>query len=106
MKCTVQNGDYGFEYHNDGYIHLAGCNPYRRNIFCKYTQGSNAIVGLSEFRKEDERQFICLHGNWYKILHVTDSKNATVDRNLDATGTDITLIGKMKELYVDGDRSG
>ena len=98
------NHNPAFAYHNDGYIHLAPCVPYHRDMTISWTNGSMDIVsedGL--FRKRDEGSFVYIGGTWYKIAHISNENQARVNVNVSAaTGSGNLFVGKMNDLYIDG----
>lgn len=98
------NPHLAFEYHEEGYITLAPCVPYCRDISATYTKGSN-IVSVLDTRMTDEfvGRYIWINGEWLKIIYVKNEKEAVVNKNVTASGTDLTMIVVMNEISIDGE---
>ena len=63
-----------FEFHNDGYIHLASCVPYQRDMVVVWATGSkNITTSNGKFRKRDVGSYIYLGGYWRKIAQVAET---------------------------------
>lgn len=102
----TSDNDLAYMYHNLGYITLAPCIPFDRDVEISYTQGSNTITSTrGEFRDIHNRHYVNLGGAWYKILHVDDENTATIHIACASTGTEETEIVVMNELYVQGSGS-
>lgn len=92
-----------FSYHNDGYLHLDPCIPYRRNVAVSWTQNGNALTSAGLFKKTDAGSYIYFGSKWRKILSVTTDSAAVLSEPVDvATGSGSVMITKMNELYVEG----
>jgi len=99
----TSDNDLSYSYHNDGYISLAPCIPFDRDIEISYSNGMNLITSINgEFRSIHNRHYVNLAGKWYKILHVQDNRAATIDRNCEDSGLEKADIVVMNELYIEG----
>lgn len=96
-------GNYAFSHHNYGYITLAGCGMYRRNVPVKTTSGSNIVTSQYDFIKGmDAGKYIWLSDKWHKILYVTDNSHIIIDETMSETTLQAAMITQMNEIYVTG----
>lgn len=98
-----RNGELEFEWHDLGFIHLAPCIPYRRNVFVNYSSGSNTITSNSLFQKKDIGRYIYVYNGWKKIQAVSnDLCTATVNGSVSASGRGLCMIACMNEIAITG----
>jgi len=98
------NEEYGFEFHNDGYVSLAPCIPYTRNVNLAYTSGSNIVTAFSYiFQEEDVGRYVLLNNKWYRIIYIQDDAHAVISEFMKASGSEATIITCMNELEVTSD---
>lgn len=92
-----------FSFHNDGYITLASCVPYARDIEIEWTNGSNEIRSDGKFIKAYVGNYVYIGSEWLKILQVNNKYTAVVSRNVAATtGSGETMLARMNEIYISG----
>lgn len=97
------NHNPAFSYHNDGYIHLASCVPYHRDVPISWTKNSTAVTSDGKFRKRDEGSYIRLGNNWLKIAKVNNDNQAVMSLQItENTGSGNVFMGKMNEIYIEG----
>lgn len=101
--CTSAAPDTAaFEYHDLGYIRLAPCIPYERDVMVNYTSGKNEITFSTHFPVEENvGQYIYVGGEWLRITSVNKNK-ATVNKNLAVSGFEETMIATLNEIVVEG----
>ena len=104
MVSTFSDHKTAFAYHNDGYITLASCVPYARDVDVSWTNGSNTITSQGKFLKMYENNYVYIGDKWMKILKVYGANSAVVDSNVTAeTGSAQTVITRMNEIYITGE---
>lgn len=89
-----------FAFHDEGYISLAPCTPFVRDVVVSYTKGSNAITSDGMFRPHMKGQYLYLN-EWLKIIHVTDANTALIAKQMSTAGNQRTPIVTMNEIEVD-----
>lgn len=89
-----------FAFHDEGYISLAPCTPFARDVAVSYTKGSNAITSDGMFRPHMKGQYLYLN-EWLKIIHVTDANTALIAKQMSTAGNQRTPIVTMNEIEVD-----
>lgn len=103
VRLLPSSDKFAFEYHDLGYIRLAPCTPYEKDVAVSYSQGSNVVeFHLYTPREENIGQYIRINGEWLKILSIKD-RGVIVNKFLNATKTEYTTIASMNEIYVEAD---
>lgn len=93
-----------FEVHDEGYIRLAPCTPYQRDMVISYTSGSNKITFSDYAITEDNvGQYILLAGSWYRIIAVTNASTAVLNASMSKSGAESTIIATMNEITITAD---
>ena len=102
MKETLTGG-YAYEYHNDGYIRLAPCIPYDRNVIVRTTEGSaNIVVQGCTLTPDYVGRYIYLEGEWLRILTVRDENNCVVSWSIPTDNIVTTMITCMNTVSISG----
>lgn len=89
-----------FVFHDEGYIALAPCTPFVRDITVSYEAGSNIITSAGMFRPHMKGQYLYLN-EWLKIIHVTDASTALIAKQMSVAGNQHTPVVTMNEIEVD-----
>lgn len=96
--------DHYFEAHDEGYIRLAPCVPYQRDVLITFSSGSNKITFSQGAITEDNiGQYLLLENEWYRIIAVTDDETAVLNKNLIKSGADVVLVATMNEITITAD---
>jgi len=94
---------FAFEYHDMGYIRLAPCIPYERDVAVSYIAGSNIInFTIFELSEENIGQYIRLNGEWLRIISVK-GKSAVISKNMNVTSAEYTTLATMNEISIEGE---
>ena len=93
--------ELAFPFHDEGYITLAPCTPFVRELEIGHTQGSNAVTSQGGFLPHMEGQYLYL-GGWQRIQQVTDASNAILSGSAASTGSAQTPIVTMNEIELSG----
>lgn len=104
VKRMPSNPDgFAFEQHDDGYIRLAPCTPYERNVVASYESGSNKIYfPLFSINSKFVRKYLRLNGEWVRIISIQDEHTAIINKAMKTTGIEETLITTMNEITISG----
>ena len=103
VSSTADPDGSAFEYHDLGYIRLAPCTPYEREVVASYVSGLNMITfPMYETTEENVGQYIRLDGEWLRIISVS-GKTAIVNKFLKKTSVENTMITTMNEISVEGE---
>lgn len=95
---------FAFERHNYGFIRLAPCTPYHRDVYVSYSEGSNEIAFQDLILlEEDVGRYVFLGGEWRRIIYVSDQNHAVINVNMPSSGTESTAVVRMNEITVSGD---
>ena len=90
-----------FAMHDEGYIELAPCTPFERNIAISHTENSNIVTSEGLFLPHMAGQFLYLDG-WKKIRQITDAHSAILSDKVASSGTTSTPIVTMNEIEISG----
>lgn len=106
VKLHSDPDGFAYEYHDDGYISLAPCIPYDRDVTASYTEGSNVVslYGIC-MTEEDIGRYIRLAGEWVRIIYVNDTTEVVVSKFMGVTATENTMIAAMNEISIEGEDS-
>lgn len=96
--------ELAFAFHDEGYITLAPCVPFVRNVMISHTEGSNVITADGSFQKNMKGQYLYLDG-WRKISQVTDENTAIISQPAETSGNTVTPIVTMNEIEIQGDNA-
>ena len=98
-------GRLAFEYHVDGYIALAPCTPYMRNLFLSLTAGSNeATLEDRTLGADWQGAYVFLEGQWKRIALVReDGEHIVLDSPAERTESVLTMAARMNEIEIAGD---
>ena len=91
-----------FAMHDEGYIELAPCTPFERNIAISHTENSNIVTSEGVFLPHMEGQFLYLDG-WKKIRQITDTHSAILSDKAASSGTTFVPIVTMNEIEISGE---
>ena len=104
MQLPSSPDEFVFEYHDLGYITLAPCTPYKRDIVTGYTRDSNVITNKAvNFTEEWVGKYILLNGRWVRVIHITDAGHAVINEYMGKTGTDTTMLVTMNQIAIEGE---
>lgn len=95
--------ELAFHYHDLGYIQLAPCTPFVRNMKIRHEAGSKQIETDGAFLPHMAGQFIRLDGVWHKIHRVQDAHTAHLVIDAPATGETDTPVVTMSDIWLRGD---
>lgn len=101
----ADSGNYAYSYHNYGYITLAGCGQFRRDIFVQINSGS-AVVRADDavfYKDIDVGKYMYVDGAWHKIIYVQDGSHAVLNEALSITKSTTAMIAQMNEFYITGE---
>lgn len=93
---------FAFELHDMGYITLAPCLPYWRDVAASYKAGSNVITLHAFYGEDIVGRHIRLNGEWLKIIAERSGGEYIVSKNLPKAGMENTMITTMNEISVQG----
>lgn len=91
-----------FAMHDEGYLTLAPCTPFVRELEISHTEGSNIVTCAGGFVSHMKGQYLYFDG-WKAIREVTDASTAILSEAAAGTGTTRTPIVTMNEIEVQGD---
>jgi phage-related protein len=92
-----------FSFHQLGYIRLLGCGNIKRDVVINYTNESQTITSPTDIFEDDMLgYYVFLHGSWRYIGVITNSKTATINAPMDATGQEVTQIVRMNRIQIVG----
>ena len=91
-----------FPFHDEGYITLAPCTPFIRDLQVNYTSGSNIITSDGGFMPHMVGQFVYL-GGWKRIRLVSNANRAVISESMPDTGSADTPVVTMNEIEISGD---
>lgn len=95
--------EFAFEYHDYGYIRLAPCIPYERDVAVSYVAGTNTIdFMLLDLTEHNVGQYVRLNGEWIRIISVS-GRQAVISKPMDVTGSEYTMVATMNEISVEAD---
>ena len=98
-------GQFGFEFHNYGYIRLAPCTPFIPDITIKTIPDTDVIEHDAPYLGDDVvGQYIRINGHWRKILEVQDETHLVIDHTTTLTRTHKTCIVTMNEITISGSK--
>ena len=105
VKELPTNPDgYAYEYHNDGYIRLAPCIPYDRDVIVRTAAGSaNIAVQGATMTSDYTGRYIWLGGAWRRILTVRDGNNCIIDTTMTNDAIETTMITVMNTVSISGE---
>ncbi len=89
-------------FHDEGYITLAPCTPFIRDLQVNYTSGSNIITSDGGFLPHMVGQFVYLDG-WKSIRLVSSENRAVISESMSDTGSAETPVVTMNEIEISGD---
>lgn len=98
-------GTTAFEYHVDGYLDIASCQPYDRDVAATTTAGS-ASVSIQGIVLDESYvgRYIYLEDAWHRILYVRDNgQTIEIDSSMTQAATAITMIAVMNRIELEGD---
>ena len=93
--------ELAFYYHDLGYIMLAPCLPFARDIQISHTMNSKVITSNGGFLPHMAGQYVWLRTKWCKIQWVNDT-TAYLDTEAAVTGVSVSPIVAMNEISVYG----
>ena len=91
-----------FRSHDEGYITIAPCTPFIRDLQVNYTSGSNIITSDGGFMPHMVGQFVYL-GGWKRIRLVSNANRAVISESMPDTGSADTPVVTMNEIEISGD---
>jgi len=91
-----------FYYHDLGYIILAACTPFVRELILFHTLNSKVITSGGMFKPHMAGQYIWLINKWYKIHRVQDASTAHLELDASSTGTAVVPVATMNEISIYG----
>ena len=94
--------EMAFPFHDEGYITLAPCTPFVRNLRVNYTANSNIITSDGGFLPYMMGQFIYLNG-WKCIRLVSSPNRAVISEAMTESGTTEAPVVTMNEIEISGD---
>lgn len=93
--------EFAFEYHDYGFIRLAPCTPYERDVAVSYVAGTNLIeFMLHDLTEHNVGQYVRLNGEWVKIISV-NGRSAVINKRMNVTGAEYTMLATMNEISVE-----
>lgn len=95
--------ELAFHYHDLGYIQLAPCTPFVRNMMIRHEAGSKRIETDGVFMPHMAGQFIRLDNLWRKIHRVQDAHTAHLVLDAPTSGETDTPMVTMNEIWLRGD---
>lgn len=95
--------EYGYDFHDDGYIWLEPCGAFEKNVKATLADG---IVTAEEliFRPEMRGQYIFIDDGWHEILEVLDDEQARVGQEIlaaDGEFGDFVVICAMNLIRIE-----
>lgn len=104
-KTLITDGtesEYGFMYHDHGFIELAPSFPIERNVSVLYNQDENTVnIPMSVARYGLMGKYIYLENGWRKITGINDAGDAIVDYLFSGKGNAVTNIVTMNEISIE-----
>lgn len=94
--------ELAFYYHDFGYIQLAPCTPFIREVKVAHTAGSKKIVSAGLFLPHMVGQFLLIGGAWHQIHRIQDENTAHTTQNIAVTGSTSTPVVTMNEMVLAG----
>ena len=95
---------FAFELHNLGYIRLAPCTPYLRNLSYEMESGSDEIVVYEPYLTQDMvGQYMYINGGWRRIIYVRDDSHAVLAYTPDVDLSGETVIVTMNVITLSGE---
>ena len=96
--------ELAFEYHDEGYIQLAPCTPYERDVVVSYMPDSNVVSFMTKTTSSSMvGRYIRLAGEWVKIVSLLSENDVVVSKRMPYHNTEQTMITTMNELTISGD---
>ncbi len=103
MQVKGEEKKLAFHYHDLGYIMLAPCLPFVREMRVAHEKDSPIITSEGMFAPHMAGQFVFLDGVWRKIHRVEDADNAVLLESALTAGTTVTPVVTMNEIWLRGD---
>lgn len=94
--------ELAFHYHDLGYIMLAPCTPFVRDVQIGYTQGSKTLTSNGLFAQHMTGQYVYLDGAWRLVHRVEDANTAYTDWAMEITGMEATPVVSMNDIRLIG----
>ncbi len=94
--------ELAFEMHDCGYICLAPCTPFIRELPISYTSGSATITTSGMFTQEMVGQFIYMDGGWRKMMTLISERQMGIDALATRTGSEAAPVVTMNEIELSG----
>lgn len=103
-KLPSEPDKSAFAYHDLGYITLEPSTPYDRGVVAHYSSGSNEVTfDFFEVDSSYVDRYIYLGGSWLRIMSVTATGSAIVEKRFQTTGSEQTMITNMNHITITGD---
>ena len=100
----MPNEKISFEYHDEGYIRLAPCTPYQRDVMVSYTKDSNEVtVASNQANTIMAGQYIYISGEWVRISAVQSDSTLIIGKRMEADGVEYCMVATMNELTISGE---
>lgn len=92
-----------YDMHDYGYITIAPCNQYERNIEVMTTASSATITcDAGKFADWMVGKYIYLEGAWHKITAVSSATQATIEDTMSNTAVVVTDVVAMNKINITG----
>lgn len=98
-------GTPAFEYHVDGYLDLASCQPYERDVVVTKAEGSATVtVENLDVDTSYVGRYVYLEDAWRRILYVyNDGRTFELDASMTESSTENTMIAVLNRIELEGD---
>lgn len=94
--------ELAFEMHDRGYICMAPCTPFIRELPVSYMKGSATITTSEAFTQEMVGQYIYIGGAWRKMMTMISETQMGVDALMTRTGSEAAPVVTMNEIEISG----
>lgn len=92
-----------YEFHDQGYIKLEPCTPYKRDVLVSYEEGSRYVTcSMGQFNNVQVGQYIYIENEWKYIGRVVNSNTIEINVPTKTSGIDAADIVTMNYLTVEG----
>lgn len=103
QQLPSKSESFAFEYHDEGFIRLAPCTPYKKGIAITYKSDSNIVeMQGCTFDESWIGKYIRINGEWKRITYIQDDSHAVVNQLMNASGTDQTMAVVMNQISIEG----
>ena len=94
--------ELAFEMHDRGYICMAPCTPFIRELPVSYTKGSATITTSEAFMREMVGQYIYIGGAWRKMTTMISETQMGIEALMTQTGDEVAPVVTMNEIEISG----